>query len=304
LATAIDSLYGAWLKVNYPLEYYTTVFGYYEGDMERTNKLTEELNYFGIKLKSVEFGYSSGQYQIDRESNSIYKGIGSIKYCNAEIGNQLYELRNENFSSFVDFLNVSPLNSRQLTILIKLGFFKRFGGSQKLLRIAELYDAYHGKKILKKEKCLLPTELIEKHVASETEKQYRFTPEGMDALLAELCEQIPNRDIPLQTRLQSELEYLGYISYCDPSRPNTAVVMDVNCKYTPKLQLYRLDMGTTITAKLQKKKYESNPLPVGAIINFKLETKPAWKKDENGGWIQDFSRTDTWVSSYTINSYN
>jgi hypothetical protein len=126
----------------------------------------------------------------------------------------------------------------------------------------------------------------------------------MDALLAELCDKIADVDIPLQTRLQSELEFLGYISYADPSRPNTAVVMDVNCKYTPKLQLYRLDNGTTVTAKLKKKSYEQNPLPVGAIINFQLETKPAWKKDENGGWVQDYSRSDTWISHYTINSYN
>ena len=304
LATAIDSLYGAWLKVNYPLEYYTTVFGYYEGDMERTNKLTEELNYFNIKLKSVEFGYSSGQYQIDRESNSIYKGIGSIKYCNSEIGNQLYKLRNEHFNSFVDFLNISPLNSRQLTILVKLGFFKRFGGSQKLLKIAELYDTYHGKKILKKDKLSFPIELIEKHMESATEKQYRFTTDGMDALLTELVEQIPDKDIPLSTRLQAELEYLGYISYSDPSKPNTAVVMDINCKYTPKLTLYRLDTGTTMTAKLKKKSYELDPLPKGAIIKFYTETKPAWKKDENDQWVQDFSRSDIWLTSYSIDSYN
>ena len=303
LATAIDSLYGAWLKVNYPLEYYTIVFGYYEGDMERTNKLTEELSYFGIKLKSVEFGHSSGQYRIDRDTNSIYKGIGAIKYCNSEIGDQLYELSKEDFNSFVDFLNVSPLNSRQLTILIKLGFFKRFGGSQKLLRIAELYDTYHGKKILKKEKCNLPTELIEKHMASETEKQYRFTPEGMDALLAEICEQVPNNDIPLQTRLQAELEFLGYVSYCDPSRPNTAVVQDINTKYTPKLTLYRLDTGSTMVVKLNKRSYESNPLPTGAIINFRTESKPGWKKVDDK-WEVDPTKTDVWLTNYTINSYN
>lgn len=304
LATAIDSLYGAWLKVNYPLEYYTTVFGYYEGDMDRTNKLTEELNYFNIKLKGVEFGYSSGQYQIDKDTNSIYKGIGAIKYCNSEIGNQLYELGKQHFNSFVDFLNVSPLNSRQLTILIKLGFFKKFGGSQKLLRIAELYDTYHGKKILKKEKLSLPVELVEKYMDSATEKQCRFTPEGMDALLGELCEQVPNKDIPLQTRLQAELEYLGYISYADPSRPNTAVVMNVDCKYTPKLTLYRLDTGTTMVCKLKKKSYESNPLPTGAIIKFYTEVKPGWKKDENGQWQQDFSRNDVWITNYSIDSYN
>ena len=132
----------------------------------------------------------------------------------------------------------------------------------------------------------------------------KFDETSMNNMLVALCEQIPDNDIPLQTRLQSELEYLGYISYTDPSRPNTAVVMDVNCKYTPKLTLYRLDTGTTTVAKIKKRSYEENPLPVGAIINFQLETKPAWKKDENGNWQQDFNRTDTWVSHYSINSYN
>jgi DNA polymerase III alpha subunit len=280
------------------------VFGYYEGDMERTNKLTEELNYFGIKLKSVEFGYSSGQYRIDRDTNSIYKGIGAIKYCNSEIGDRLYELSNENFNSFVDFLNVSPLNSRQLTILIKLGFFKRFGGSQKLLRIVEIYDSYHGKKILKKDKLTIPIELVEKYMTSETEKQYRFTPESMDALLTELVEQIPNKDIPLSTRLKAELEYCGYISYTDPTRSNTAVVMNIDTKYTPKLTLYRLDTGTTMVCKLKKKSYEANPLPLGAIINFRTETKHGWRKDENEQWQPDYSKQDIWITNYSIESYN
>jgi hypothetical protein len=167
-----------------------------------------------------------------------------------------------------------------------------------------LYDTYHGKKIIKKEKCALPVELVEKHMDSSTEKQYRFTSDGMDTLLSELCEQVPDKDIPLQTRLKAELEYLGYISYSDPSRPNTAVVMNVDCKYTPKLTLYRLDTGSTMVAKLKKKSYENNPLPQGSIIKFYTETKPGWKKDENGQWQQDFSRSDVWLTNYSIDSYN
>jgi hypothetical protein len=97
---------------------------------------------------------------------------------------------------------------------------------------------------------------------------------------------------------------LGYISYADPSRPNTAVVMNVDCKYTPKLTLYRLDTGTTMVCKLKKKSYESNPLPTGAIIKFYTEVKPGWKKDEQGQWQQDFSRNDVWVTNYSIDSYN
>jgi hypothetical protein len=80
--------------------------------------------------------------------------------------------------------------------------------------------------------------------------------------------------------------------------------MNIDTCYTPKLTLYRLDTGSTMVAKLKKKSYETNPLPTGAIIRFNTEVKPAWKKDENGGWIQDFSRNDTWISNYSIESYN
>lgn len=302
LATAIDSLYGAWLKVNYPLEYYTTAFGYYEGDMERTNKLTEELSYFGIKLKNVKFGRSSGKYQIDRDSNSIYKSIGSIKYCNPEIGIQLYEMRDMHFDSFVDFLNVSPLNSRQLDILVKLDFFQdQFGNSLKLLKIIDLYNELHGKKQIKKEKATIPVEILSQYCVSETEKMYKFDDEHMNEMLAYLCKRIPDESIPLQTKLQTEQEMLGYISYTDPSRPNTAVVMDINTKYsTFKAQLYRVATGDTITVKIKKASYEQLPLAVGMIINYRTQTKPGWYKDENEQWKHDYSKQELWLTSYTI----
>ena len=301
LATAIDSLYGAWLKVNYPLEYYTTVFGYYEGDMERTNKLTEELNYFGIKLKSVQFGRSSGKYQINREENAIYKSIGSIKYNNSEIGDKLYEMRDTQFDSFIDFLNVSPLNSRQLDILVKLDFFKeQFGKSLKLLKIIDLYNMLHGKKQIKKEKTTLPMEVLSQYCIAETEKMFKFDDEHMDAMLADLCNRIPDESIPLQTKLKTEQEMLGYISHTDPSRPNSAVVMNLDCKYSPKANLYLLATGQTISAKIAKKIYQNSPFCVGDILNYRSEQRPKWKK-VNDEWVQDASAGyDTWLTSYTI----
>ena len=172
------------------------------------------------------------------------------------------------------------------------------------MKIIDLYNLLHGKKQIKKGKTDLPIEILEKYCISETEKMYKFDDEYMDAMLSDLCTRIPNTDIPLQTKLQTEQEMLGYISYTNPSSLNTAVVMDINCRYTPKITLYRLDTGTTITVKLKKKSYESNPLPVGAIIKFYTDMKPAWKKDDQGNWIQDFSRNDTWLTSYIIESYN
>lgn len=265
---------------------------------------TELAKVKGITIHPIKFRHSGDKYTVDKNNHCLYKGCSSVKFMNSDVSEQLYSMKDQQFNSFIDLLSVFPGNSRQREILIKLGFFEEFSGSQKLIKIAELYDLYHGKKIIKKDKCNLLIELVQKYAISETEKQYRFTPEGMDALLTELCDNIPDIDIPLQTRLQAELEYLGYVSYTDPSRPNTAVVMDINCKFTPKITLYRLDTGITITVKLKKKSYELNPLPVGAIIKFYVETKPAWKKDEQDNWVQDFSRNDTWLTSYTIESYN
>ena len=304
LSVAIDSLYGAYLKAKFPLEYFTVALSLYSDDLDRTAKLIAEMPSFGVSLKPIKFRHSRADYNTEKESNSIYKGLASLKYMNTDVSEQLYQMKDQQFNSFVDLLSVFPGNSRQREILIKLGFFEEFGGSQKLLRIAGLYDKYHGKKVIKKDKTDLPIEFLQKYAVSETEKQMKFDETSMDNLLSELCTQIPNKDIPLQSRLQAELEFLGYISYADPSCPNTAAVMKIDTKYTPKLQLYRLDTGTTITAKLKKKSYEQNPLPVGAIIKFSTESKPAWKRDENDQWVQDYSRSDVWLTNYNIESYN
>ena len=304
LSVAIDSLYGAYLKAKFPLEYFTVALSLYSDDLDRTAKLIAEMPSFGVALKPIKFRHSRADYNMEKETNSIYKGVSSLKYLNSDTAEKLYQMKDKQFNSFIDLLSVFPGNSRQREILIKLGFFEEFGGSQKLLKIAMLFDKYQGKKVIKKDKTNLPMELLQKYAISETEKQMKFDETSMDNLLSDLCEQIPNNDIPLQSRLQAELEFLGYISYSDPSRPNTAAVMKVDAKYTPKLTLYRLDTGTTMTAKLKKKSYEQNPLPVGAIIKFYTETKPAWKKDENDQWVQDYSRSDVWINNYSIDSYN
>lgn len=265
---------------------------------------TELARVKGIKIQPIKFRHSGAEYTVDKSNHCLYKGCSSVKFLNADVSEQLYSMKDQHFDSFIDLLSVFPGNSRQREILIKLGFFEEFGGSQKLLRMAEIYDKYNGKKVIKKDKTDLPIEFLQKYCVSETEKQMKFDETSMNNLLSDLCIQIIDRDIPLQTRLQAELEYLGYISYSDPSRTNTAVVMDINCKYTPKLTLYRLDTGTTMTVKLKKASYEKNPLVTGAIIKFYTETKPGWKKDENGGWIQDYSRNDVWLTNYTIDSYN
>jgi DNA polymerase III alpha subunit len=289
-----------YLRHYYPLEFLTAAFNIFTGKEDKIVAITKYANKVGIKIQPPKFRYSRSGYQMDKATNSIYKGLEAIKYLNADVSESLYEMRDTQFNSFIEFLNVSPLNSRQLEILVKLDFFKEeFGGSLKLLKIIDLYNELHGKKQIKKEKTSLPTEVLEKYCISETAKMYKFDDEHMDTMLAELCNKIPDQDIPLLTKIQTEQEMLGYVSHIDPTKPTKAVILDINTKYTPKLSLYRLYDGQTISVKLKKKDYENNPVSSGMIIDYRTMKKPAWKKDGEN-WVQDYSREDVWLTSYTI----
>ena len=298
LSVAIDSLYGAYLKAHYPLEYFTVTLSLYSGDMDRTANLISEMNYFGIELKPIKFRHSNANYNIDRETNSIYKGVGAVKYCNEEVGNKLYEMKDKHFDSFLDLLEVFPGNSRQREILIKLGYFEEFSGTLKLLKLCDLYDLYHGKKIIKKDKCGLSLDLVQKYTTSETAKQYRFEPEAMENLLREFMKMVPDSEIPLRTRLESEVEYLGYISYTNHKFQNTGFVLDVNTKYSPKISIYHLDTGVTTTYKLSKASYQNNPFDKGNIIKFYSQEKPK-SKLVDGEWVKT-SEKELWISNYLI----
>ena len=297
LATAIDSLYGAWLKVHYPLEYYSVVFRYYEGDMERTNKLTEELKYFNISLKNIQFGHSAGSYKINKEENSIYKGLGSIKYCNVEVGDKLYELsQTKQYDSFVGILKDFPGDSRQLDILIKLGYFSDFGSIGKLLKIVEVYNQYGSKTIIKKDQCTINKDIMLQY-ATETEKQYRL--KDKDGFINYLLENITYKEYPIAQRIKDEKEYLGYVSLKIEGKSSTWYVTDINTKYSPKISLYNVGTGEEKVVKIEKRKYQMAPFDKDVCLRATFETKNKCKKDENGEWVK-LEEKEEWIKYYSV----
>lgn len=297
LATAIDSLYGAWLKVHYPLEYYSVVFRYYEGDMERTNKLTEELKYFNISLKNIQFGHSAGSYKINKEENSIYKGLGSIKYCNVEVGDKLYELsQTKQYNSFVEILKDFPGDSRQLDILIKLGYFSDFGSIGKLLKIVEIYNQYGSKTIIKKDQCAIDKDIMLQY-ATETEKQYRL--KDKDGFINYLLGDITYKEYPITQRIKDEKEYLGYVSLKIEGKSSTWYVTDINTKYSPKVSLYNVGTGEEKVVKIEKRKYQMAPFDKDVCLRATFEMKNKCKKDENGDWVK-LEEKEEWIKYYSV----
>lgn len=290
-----DSVYGAYLKSHYPLEYYSVVLNYYSGDEVRTNKLTKELDYFKINIRNPKFRYSKENYMPDKETNSIYKGLSSIKYCNETMGNQLYQLKDNKYDTFIDLLkDISEkvlINSKQMTILIYLDYFSEFGKTKKLLDTYNLYQLLNGTKQIKKDKIKklgLNEETIRKHSQKETEKIFKEI--DIDNLIKETSDKFENKQIPLQDKIKAEVEYLGYPITKLKTKGFYYVtkIDEFNNKksITRYLTMYDLNTDEQVRYKLSDfRTFAEQPIKENKLIKILEESKkPKKYKDENGKW--------------------
>lgn len=305
LSYAYDSLYGAYLKSHYPLEYYTVALNYYNGDADRTSKLTKELSYWNIELKSSAFRYSKAEYSLDRETNSIYKGVKSIKDLNADVGNELYELRNGNYNSFVDLLydikQRTTLKKNQAEILIKLNYFIEFGEINYLLAIYSLFLELVGKKQISKEKAEslnIDSNLLESCSGKVCDKTYTNVDTRKLLILAE--KNIKVKKCSIGEMVKTQAEYLGYVEISDNRFNRMLAIISIDLKYSPKLICHSLKNGTTLECKIDKKTYRMNPVheyDIIRVLNHRMKPKSRWNEN-----IQDYESvpgtSEMWLTKY------
>lgn len=268
---------------------------------EKTTAITNYTRKIGITIKDIKFGHSKANYSMDKETNSIYKGIASIKYMSADVANKLYDLAHtQTFDSFIDLLRVFPGDSRQLDILIKLNYFSQFGSIGKLLNIVELYNKFGTRKTLKEADVLaLPVpvqEVISKYTV-KPKTQYKIT--DNDGMLRELAELAGERPITMMMRLGWEKDYLGYCASTDSSQQGSWLVLDIDSKYSPKLSIYAIWNGEQRVVKVSKRDFQSNPLIKGDTIRLTIEQRPKTKLVD-GEWVRDESVKEDWLKYYSI----
>ena len=87
-----------YLRYYYPYEFLTAFFNCSETEEDIANG-TELAKFLGIKIKEPLFRHSRADYFYDKETKTIYKGISSIKYLNANVADQLYSLRNNTYNT-------------------------------------------------------------------------------------------------------------------------------------------------------------------------------------------------------------
>jgi DNA polymerase III alpha subunit len=313
ICMALDSLYCAYLKSHYPLEYFTVVLTNYSDDIDRTNKLIAELPYFNIKLKDIKFGKSEAKYTMDKNTNCIYKGIESIKYCNAQIADELSSLYNNHYNSFLDLIgdiqNKTSINARQLDILVKLNFFSDFGKNKKLSQIISIYNKFNSCKIIAKKNLPaladeygLSEYLIKKYSNKETNSQYKEI--NNSELIKALCDKIENKSLPIIEQIKFENEVLGYINYTNSKIPPYYWIVIQYKTYTnnnkPYITARRLSDGYEVKTKIKKAgTFKKNPFGLYSILIFESLTKENKHKKVGDDWVQ-IEETEEVLNVYDV----
>ena len=147
-----DSLYGAYLKSHYPFEFYESFLRLLEedGDKDRLAKARNEAEKaYGIHFLPFEFGQDNRKIVADKEKNIITASLKTIKYMGNKIGENLYEL-SQNFEGkdFIDLM-VFAEEQNKMSVkwknLIKINYFRQFGGNLKLLRLFDEFRSGDGR---------------------------------------------------------------------------------------------------------------------------------------------------------------
>lgn len=214
----------AYLRYYHPYEFITAYLNNANNDEDVKNGNELALLY-GIKIVPPRFGLSKDKYLLNKEEKVIAKGISSVKYMNANVANELYDLAAAGKpKSFMELLQLmsekTHLDTRQRDILIKVDYFAEYGNAKELLRMVELFSFFKNgtmKKILK-EKLTPDLEPIIAQYATDLAKNgskaksYTFT--DMPGLLLHLEGMIRDMHIPdfdLKCKMQDQMDNLGYI---------------------------------------------------------------------------------------------
>lgn len=287
LSVALDCLYGAYLKANYPLEYYSVVLEIFSGKVDKTAKIIKELPYFGIKIKSPRFGISRSKYTSAKEENAIYKGLASIKFVNEKASEELYTLSQEVedkdnlLDVFYRIKQQSIANARQMDILIKIGYF----GSNDIGKKLALWEVVNKK--------------LNKTLKEETR---------MKRLQEIRMECMDYEPVPFTTkdRIQTEIEHVGYTQYRDDKAPKSHyIVTATHTKYTPLIEFVRVKNGLKKKAKINKMNfyYEGNArLNVGDIVQINGVTQKEKSRLVDGKWIKTGEFEDVVTNFEVVNN--
>lgn len=215
----------------------------------------------GIEMTKPRFRQDNRTLFIDSEHHVLSDSLINVKGIGLKDAEALYDLRDRKYSTFVELLRdmtlyTGALNTAVIEKLIKLNYFEEFGCIKRLLK---LYDAfYNGPHCFK-------TTLVPASQAVRMQQLMAYelgTPDLLGETHSDLDGLVDDpRDI-----VRYEAELYGEPTSTAPAAKGEYIVLEVDTKYSPRLQLYSVSTGKKGQMKILKKTFEKKPLAVGDWI--------------------------------------
>ena len=292
-----------WLRYHYPLQFLTCALNICKDNEEKTLALIAYAKSQGIKLMPPKFGFSKNDYEFDIDTNAIYKGLSSVKFLGDNVSEELDNLSDEQYGDFVDLLvalQSTSINSKQLKILINIGFFDKFGCINELLREYSIFDSLYGRKQLKTKDLDgkgVPQWLAEKCSTRHTEKTFYF--DDTVPLIKDIIANTEHLTNSIIDQIRGEVVNLG----CGLSTAEVGAdwycIQGIGGFSNNVFTLYQIRFGTTETYKFDYKC--RGGLEVGDVIRVnKIEHRHKRRKvDDKWVEIDDMEDVVTSISRFT-----
>ena len=223
IAYCMLGYYCAFYRYYYPLEYITAYLNNAanEDDIISGTELAKE---YKIIITPPRFGQSAGRYMPHRESNTISKGIATVKYMNNAVGDELYEMSQKGYYNFLDILydaKKTSINIRQLFILVKIGYFSEYGNMRELTKMIELFDYFKNGEV-----SSIKSEDIDKAWWGDIAKKYSsnigkrgntlksYKVFDSKSMLQEIWDSVLHmglQDLNDKLKMEAQRDYLGYV---------------------------------------------------------------------------------------------
>ena len=141
--------------------------------------------------------------------------------------------------------------------------------------------------------------MVRKNAERESEKT--FTKVDMNGLLHDFAKVIPYEQTTFIDKIRYQMNDLGYIDIVSDDYKGYIVVLGVETKYTPKLKVYALANGNTITVKVAKKDFNKNPLQEGDVVRVTNQKRKARvKMSASGNFVPIENEFDWWLTKYEV----
>ncbi|MEG2381589.1 MAG: PHP domain-containing protein [Oscillospiraceae bacterium] len=292
----------AYLRLYHPYEFVTSYLNNVanEKDISEGTQLADD---YGLRVIAPRYGVSKDSYMFDPKVKVITKGMSSIKFLNASVANELYDISQQfKTDNFMDLLltieEKTSLDARQLSILTKVDFFSQFGNSAELLQMIEVFNFFKQGKAVSISKAKISgsiKDIISRHATSVNKdnvelKSYRIT--DMSGLLCECEEAIRElhiSDFDYKLKAAAQNEYLGYVdltSGAEEDRRKLYILdmYELQDKFNGGVWKYKIKTksigsGKTACLDVSPNVMKKNPIKKGDVIYAsKLD------KDKKGYW--------------------